>query len=120
MFGFSRGQVSREELHSALQHVGGEVEKLASELRTLQVEQENLHAQVRKWMRRAVAAEKRLEDGAPAALPPVNGHATRNLTSVRLRRLMRAQSDLKRAERASVVAIDGSEPHPEDSNGQDS
>jgi hypothetical protein len=35
---------------------------LESQMRTLDTEQANLHAEVRKWMRRAVAAERRVEE----------------------------------------------------------
>ena len=44
-----------------LDHLEAEVKRLGSELRQYQTEQVTMHDQVRKWMRRAVAAERAVD-----------------------------------------------------------
>lgn len=73
-----------------LSHLESEVNKVQSELRQLQLEQENMHDQVRRWMRRAVAAERRLSESgtAVAASSPAQPAATpARMTPARLRAL---------------------------------
>lgn len=83
---FGRRQASVEDRLSALANevarLASEVGKAQSEVRAYQTEQINMHDQVRKWMRRAIAAERAVERNqdssaerpagstpAPAALP---------------------------------------------------
>jgi len=56
---FGRGEVTSAD-------VVARVRALESGLRLLETEQQTMHDQVRKWMRRAVAAERRAEGATPA------------------------------------------------------
>ena len=70
--------------------------KLESLLRQLETEQLTLHDQVRKWMRRAVAAERNQERStlgaapAPATPPAPPSRSTRGMWGARARIAMRA------------------------------
>jgi len=64
---FGRGKDKRDALASQVGQLQAEVERLVSHVRTLETEQELMHAQVRKWMRRAVAAEGHQERRGGAA-----------------------------------------------------
>lgn len=59
---FRHGKVTQDS--NELDAIRAEVARLASALRTLETEQTLMHQQVRTWMRRAVAAERRAEGGA--------------------------------------------------------
>lgn len=77
------------------------VERVERAFRLLEIEQATLHDQVRKWMRRAVAAERRNQD--PATEPPGTPAAppSRDLSALRpveRRRLMAALHDQARAQ----------------------
>lgn len=76
---FGRGEVTPGE-------VVDRIARLESGLRLLETEQTTMHDQVRRWMRRAVAAERRLDDGAGAREGPLEGEASR-LTPPRRNRL---------------------------------
>lgn len=77
MFLFGRRKAAPDPLVSrSIDEVEKRVAKLEHELRILQTEQTVLHDQVRKWMRRAVAAERVVqasesqdEEQAPAPAP---------------------------------------------------
>jgi len=60
---FGGGQVTLED-------VVRRVKQLESALRTLETEQVTMHDQVRKWMRRAIAAERRIESVAEVTDAP--------------------------------------------------
>ncbi len=88
---FGRGKVEAPDTAERLSRLEAEVSRLASALRLLEVEQGTVHDQVRKWMRRAVAAERAAErnqepDGAEPPAPPV---MPRVITGVRARRMAR-------------------------------
>jgi hypothetical protein len=59
MFGFGSRQVTPQDLRDEVAACRSEISRLASTLRQLEGEQALMHDQVRKWMRRAVAAENR-------------------------------------------------------------
>lgn len=63
---FGRGQATPPDVRLRVDAIERELSKVASQVRQLEVEQMTLHDQVRKWMRRAVAAERRVEESAPA------------------------------------------------------
>lgn len=84
-FGFGKREVTGD---ARLAQLENELVKLGSAVRQLQLEQEHMHDQVRRWMRRAVAAERRAESGpaeragAPGA---VSGGTPVRMTPARLR-----------------------------------
>jgi hypothetical protein len=78
------------------------VATLEAAMRTLETEQVTLHTQVRQWMRRAVAAERRL-DAKPAA---------RHTTSDGKLTMWGA-----RARIAQAISQDDSAPESEETNG---
>ncbi len=73
------------------------VETLERSLRELDLEQVTLHDHVRKWMRRAVAAERRLDAAAEPGVPPAQtalplpAEPPHRLWGPRARRLARAR-----------------------------
>ncbi len=80
--------VSREEFDA----LASQVLKYQSELRTYQTEQVTMHEEVRKWMRRALAAESRMDARQTARV--ANGESPavsspRNMWGARARRLAR-------------------------------
>jgi hypothetical protein len=87
---FGPRQVADHQVRLELQSVRQDVEKLASALRNLELEQQTLHDQVRKWMRRAVAAERNAEQNQePPAAQPAAPPVPPRLWGARARRLMR-------------------------------
>jgi hypothetical protein len=86
---FRRGQVTQRQLDELAQRLEADLARQSSVIRQLETEQATLHDQVRKWMRRAVAAESRV-DGAPqAAAPIVAAPPPGRLWGARARRLAR-------------------------------
>lgn len=87
---FGKRQVKPE---TGIDHLERELAKVQSALRQLELEQQSMHDQVRRWMRRAVAAERNQEaregGGHPSEPPPAPATAHRVLTGVRARRLAR-------------------------------
>lgn len=94
---FGRSKVVRPDEDARLSRLEGEVVKLASALRQLETEQITMHDQVRRWMRRAVAAERAVElahEPHPDA-PTTPGPAPRpqmNLWGARARRAARVEA----------------------------
>lgn len=73
-----------------LEALRAELLKVQSAVRTLELEQQAMHDQVRRWMRRAVAAERNQEQARetdPAAVTPASPPV--RMTGVRARRLQR-------------------------------
>lgn len=60
---FGRRQVVEPGAEARLAHCEAELVRLGSALRLLQTEQIDLHDQARRWMRRAVARERRAGEG---------------------------------------------------------
>jgi len=58
---FGRREVTLPGTPERISALEAEVSKLASALRQLETEQATMHDHVRRWMRRAVAAERRVE-----------------------------------------------------------
>jgi len=71
---FGKRKAGDDEIRHVVRQLGERLGEVESELRTYQTEQVAMHDQVRKWMRRAVAAERaaavRESGGAsPSQLP---------------------------------------------------
>lgn len=93
---FRRGQADNAPLALKLEHLERELSKVQSTVRQLEVEQVTLHDQVRKWMRRAVAAERvveRARGAAPDAPPTAAPSAARQPWGARARRMLRRQAE---------------------------
>jgi TolA-binding protein len=88
-----------------------ELRNLQSEFRQLQGEQTLMHDQVRKWMRRAVAAERNQERaGAAPAAPPASALPPEAFRGARGRRLAR---------RLGLLNGHGAAPASEDAPGSE-
>lgn len=61
VFRFGQRQVSTPPVEERLSRLEAELARLQSALRQLETEQVTMHEQVRRWMRRAVAAERAAE-----------------------------------------------------------
>lgn len=85
---FGRGEVTQKQLADELARVDARLSAQDAVIRALEAEQLTLHQQVRKWMRRAVAAEGRAQVTGAA---PVAQLATPPLRGARLRRWMAQQ-----------------------------
>ena len=88
MFGFRKRQAAPPDAENRLAHLEAELTKVQSTVRQLEGEQILLHDQVRKWMRRAVAAERAIGRGEPQAAPAPPA-APRRMWGPRARRMMR-------------------------------
>jgi hypothetical protein len=88
---FGRREITSIELKDEVAACRAEVSRLASVVRQLEGEMALQHEQVRKWMRRAVAAENRAveRDEAPPAPPALVPPAQQTLWGPRARRLAR-------------------------------
>jgi hypothetical protein len=72
-------------------------------LRALELEQLQTHDQVRKWMRRGVAAERNQERAEPATAPVNPATPGRSLTPVARRRLAWRQAEANEAAGADTT-----------------
>lgn len=86
LFGF--GKDTPKNVEDELARFDGELRKVQSLMRTLEAEQATMHAEVKKWMRRAVAAETRAGrnqgEGEPST-PDTPGPPFGQMTSARSR-----------------------------------
>jgi hypothetical protein len=116
---FGPRQVADDEARRQLATLAMELDKLRSALVLLQTEQDTVHTEVRKWMRRAENAERRVRQTAGAEteeVPEVQVNAPSR------RRLWGARARIA-ARRASLAAsTNGSGPpaEAEEDDGSDS
>lgn len=105
---FSRGEVKgAPDVSDLLDRMG----KLESLMRTLETEQLTLHDQVRKWMRRAVAAERAVGRGQGSPAPAGTAVAPPLVKPASLRGA-RARMYVRRLEE-TLAAVQAGQPVPQ-------
>ena len=103
---FRPREVADPVARSRLSDVEADLARMASAIRQLEVEQATMHDQVRKWMRRAVAAERHVTHEGAGTPPP----AVAPVTGVRARRALRRWQE-------SQVTVTTAEDDPGSTNG---